>query len=339
MASTILSDAIVPSVFAPYVQELSLELSLLVRAGVVARNPQLDAFLVGGGQILDVPAWNDLDNTEANASSDAGTASVLNIGTLQSKAIRVNRNQAWGSMDLVSQLAGSDPMDAIARRVAAYWTRQQQAQALAIVKGLADNNASIINNISDAATDNNAAAEAANLVSADALLDTFQLLGDHKGSLTAIAMHSVVHTNLQKQNLIDFIPDSEGNVGFGTYLGKTVLVDDGMTTAADASLTEYDTIVFGAGALQLGVGSPRVGAEVERNALAGSGGGEEVLVSRQEGVLHPAGFTVTAAAVAATAANTSPSNADLSSTGTPFYEFTDATRRKVAPIAVLRSNG
>jgi len=337
MASTIISDVVVPSVFAPYVQELSLELSLLVRTGVIARSQQLDAFLSGGGQILDVPAWEDLSDTEPNISSDSGTATPLNIGSNQAKAVRVNQNQAWGSMDLSSQLAGSDPMDAIARRVAAYWTRAQQARLLATVKGLADNNASIVNDISDAGTDNNAAADAANLVSADAFLDTFQLLGDHKTNISAIAMHSVVHTNLQKQNLIDFIPDSEGNVGFGTYLGKTVLVDDGMITQADASLTEYYTIAFGAGAFQLGVGSPRVGAEVERNALAGSGGGEEILVSRTEYCLHPQGFTAVAANIPAN--NSSWSNSELEDTVAPAYEFVDATRRKAVPLAVLKSNG
>lgn len=336
MASTVINDVVVPEVFGPYVQELSLELSLLVRSGVIARNAQLDGFLAGGGQLLTIPAWNDLADTTPNISSDTGAdAAINNVTATEAVAARVNENQAWGAMDLSAQLAGSDPMDAIARRVAAYWVRAEQARLLATVKGLADNNASIVNDISDSGTDNNAAADAANLVSADAFLDTFQLLGDHKSNISAIAMHSVVHTNLQKQNLIDFIPDSNGNVGFGTYLGKTILVDDGMITQADAALTEYYTVCFGAGAFQMGVGSPRVAAEIDRNPLAAAGGGQEYLISRKESVLHPQGFTV----ANAPAVNSSFTLTQLEDTGTPAYEFVDATRRKAVPLAVLKSNG
>jgi hypothetical protein len=33
---------------------------------------------------------------------------------------------------------------------------------------------------------------------------------------------------MQKNNLIDFIPDAEGHINIPTFLGRRVIVDDGM---------------------------------------------------------------------------------------------------------------
>lgn len=335
MATTQIADVVVPEVFSAYTQELSTELSLLVRSGVIARNPALDAFLAGGGNFIQMPKWEDLSDTEANISGDSGTAGTEKIGSHKEIGIRHNRNQAWASMDLSAQLAGSDPMDAIARRVAAYWVRQEQLMVNSMIAGLIAGTASLLNDI--AAADNVDVA-AGNLATGSDFLDTFQLLGDHKSNVTAIALHSVVHTNLQKANLIDFIPESRADVGFGTYMGKTLLVDDGLTvddsrTAADTVTVQpmYTSVVFGPGAFQYGVGSPRVGTEIDRNPLQGNGGGEEFLVNRREFVLHPAGFSV----ALNVAAGESPTNAELAAS----TAYTLVGQRKQVPLAVLRSNG
>ena len=335
MATTQISDVVVPEVFSAYTQELSTELSLLVRSGVIVRNPALDGFLAGGGNFIQMPKWEDLADTEANISGDSGTAGTEKIGSHKEIAIRHNRNQAWAAMDLSAQLAGSDPMNAIARRVAAYWVRQEQLMVNAIISGLIADETALMNDIA-AADDTDAGAS--NLASGADFLDTFQLLGDHKANVTAIALHSVVHTNLQKANLIDFIPESRADVGFGTYMGKTLLVDDGLTVdnsrqMADTTTDQpmYTSVVFGPGAFQYGVGTPRVGTEIDRNVLAGNGGGEEVLVNRKEFVLHPAGFSV----ATNVAAGESPTNTELAVS----TAYTMVGQRKQIPLAVLRSNG
>lgn len=344
MATTQLSDVVVPEVFSAYTQELSTELSLLVRSGVIVRNPALDGFLAGGGDIIQMPKWEDLDDTEARVSSDDPSAvrPTEKIGTHREIAVRHNRNQAWGSMDLTAQLAGADPMDAIARRVAAYWVRQEQLMVNSIIAGLIADEASLMNDI---AADDDTDAVAANLATGADFLDTFQLLGDHKANVSAIALHSVVHTNLQKANLIDFIPESRADVGFGTYMGKTLLVDDGLTVdnsrqMADTTTNQpmYTSVVFGPGAFQYGVGSPRVATEIDRNALAGNGGGEEYMINRREFVLHPRGFSFDG-----TASNAFPrtggfaalQNSDLENSST----YTMVGQRKQIPLAILRSNG
>lgn len=335
MATTQIADVIVPDVFSAYTQQLSTELSLLVRSGVIARNPALDAFLSGGGNLIQMPVWEDLLDTEANVSGDSGAAIPEKAGSYKEIGIRHNRNQAWSAMDLASQLAGADPMAMVAGRVASYWVRQEQKMVNAILEGLILDEAGLINDIAAAV---NTDAVAANLATSSDILDTFQLLGDHKSDVTAIAVHSVVHTNLQKANLIDFIPDSRADVGFGTYMGRTLLVDDGLTVdparkKADTTTVQpmYTSVVFGPGAFQYGVGSPRVGTEIERNALNGNGGGEEILVNRREFVLHPKGFSV----ATNVAAGESPTNAELKVN----TAYTTVGQRKDIPLAILRSNG
>ena len=43
-----------------------------------------------------------------------------------------------------------------------------------------------------------------------AVLEAKQLMGDNAGGLRHLIMHSRVYTNLQLQNLIKFIPNSQG---------------------------------------------------------------------------------------------------------------------------------
>jgi hypothetical protein len=100
-------------------------------------------------------------------------------------------------------------------------------------------------------------------------------------------MHSIVYAKAQKNNLIDFIPDSTNAAAadIPIFLGRRVIVDDGMPNAAGV----FDTWIFGANATRWGVGNPKVPAEVERLPAQGNGGGGEELYSRIEWSMHPAG--------------------------------------------------
>jgi hypothetical protein len=63
---------------------------------------------------------------------------------------------------------------------------------------------------------------------AENFIDTTVLLGDAMGGLAMIAVHSITYARMQKNNLIDFIPDSEGRVNIPTFLGRRVIIDDAM---------------------------------------------------------------------------------------------------------------
>lgn len=118
-------------------------------------------------------------------------------------------------------------------------------------------------------------------------------------------MHSAVESELVKQDLIEYVPQSEQGKPIGYFLGKRVIVDDSMPFVTATGVSEV--YIFGQGAIALGNGThPNiVETEVARNALAFSG--EETLINRKVFVLHPRGVAWQEGGVA----NQFPTNAEL----------------------------
>jgi hypothetical protein len=305
---TQISDVVVPEVFTPYVQQLSEEKSRLIQAGVLTRDAQLDQAIAGGGLTFNVPSFKDLDNETERVSTDGpgpdytgGAApDPLKTGTSQEIAVRLSRNNSWSSADLTAALAGADPMASIGSRVANYWARRLQAAFVATMNGvIADN---VANDSSDYVNDVSGLSYTAGVTdfSAEAFLDAALTMGDSMEDLVAVMVHSVVYNRMQKNNLIDFIPDARGETMIPTFLGRQVVVDDGMPRTGNV----YDTWLFGFNAVALGVGSPKVPTEVKRDADAGNGGGADILFNRIEWTIHPRGHAYTG-----TSPNGGPSNA------------------------------
>jgi len=337
MAVTRLSDVIVPSVFVPYMLKETMVKSAIFNSGILRQDGQLSTFLSGGGQTVNVPFWNDLqDSTTANISSDdpAQAAVPDKITAAQDIAIRNNRNKAWSDADLVSELAGDDPMKRVGSRVAAWWAREFQRYLVSGLRGIFASNTA--NNGGDMqviiGTDATGAAAAAEKVSANAILDAAQTMGDASDVLDTIIMHSVVYTNLAKQNLIDFIPDSEGKVRFPSYLGYQVIKDDGCPAVAGTNRIMYWTFLIGKNAIGWAEVPPDVPVETFRHPEQGNGGGVEELWTRRQFCMHPYGIKWNSASMAG-----------RSPTDTELRNATNWTRvypeRKQVPMAVLQSNG
>ena len=291
-------DVVVPEIFTPYIQQLTEEKARIVQSGVLARDAFMDTLLAGGGLTFNVPSWRDLDNETDRVSTDTavddfagGTIrpSPLKTQTDQEIAVRLSRNNSWSAANLAAALAGSDPMDSIGSRVAFYWTRRLQAAFVATMNGVILDN--VANDSGDYENDISGGGfvDGVTNFSAEAFLDAAVTMGDSMEGLVAVMVHSVVFNRMQKNNLIDFIPDARGEVQIPTFLGREVIIDDGMPNTSNV----YDTWLFGMGALRLGVGSAKVPTEVEREAGGGNGGGQEILYSRQEWSIHPTGHAYT----------------------------------------------
>lgn len=313
---TAISDVIVPEIFNPYVQQLTEEKSRLITSGAIVRSPQLDDDLTGGGLTFNAPSFKDLDNDADNVSSDdadddftggSANSSPKKTGTSQEIAVRLSRNQSWSSADLTAALAGADPMDSIANRISDYWARRLQAAFVATMNGVfADNDAAPAGTEhvqGDLTNDISGGAYSAGVTdfSAEAFIDAAVTMGDSMGDLSMVCVHSIVYSRMQKNNLIDFIPDSEGRVTIPTFLGRVVIVDDGVPSPSSGI---YHTWLFGSGAIQLGMGAPKVPTETARKPDAGNGGGQEVLYNRTEWAIHPVGHKY-----AGSATKGGPSNA------------------------------
>lgn len=303
---TRLSDVIVPEVFNPYIQQITEEKSRLIQSGALVRDPQLDNELSGGGITFNTPSFKDLDNEEENVSGDeqddrftggSANSKPKKIGTSKEVSVRLSRNQSWSSADLASALIGTDPMDAIASRVGNYRALRLQKAFVATMKGIFADNAAAPASGEHVQNDlthdiKGSGYSTATAFSAPAFIDTAVTMGDSMEDLGMVMVHSIVYARMQKNNLIDFIPDATGKVMIPTFLGRTVIVDDGMPASGGV----YESWLFGAGALRLGMGNPKVPTETKRDPDSGNGGGSEILYNRWEWCIHPVGHAFIAAA-------------------------------------------
>lgn len=311
MSVTKLSDAIVPEVFAAYVIVRSVQLSALYRSGIIAPDAQVQALVAGAGKTFNLPFWSDLPDSDSNVAHDDPTQldTPDSIAAGQDVAVAHHRDRSWAWSDLVGTIAGSDPAKVIADGVAQYWARDDQRTLIASLTGVfADNAANDSGDmVLDVSNDLSSAITSAEKISGTVILTAKQTMGDAAGSLAAIAMHSVLHTELQKQNLIQYIPNDQANVGWGTYMGYSVIVDDGCPAVAGTNRIRYTSYLFGRGAIASGEGSVPMPSEVLRDPASNNGAGGERLWSRRRFILHPRGISFTSSSVAAV----SPTNAEL----------------------------
>ena len=337
MATTQLSDVIIPEVYADYQAVNSPEKTALYEGGIVVSDALLTQKANSGGQILDIPFWNDIDATdEPNVSSDNPATSATPSKITASKQIaRVSYlNNGWSSANLSGEIAGSDPMTRIAARTGTYWQRQWQRRLIRSALGAyADNAANDSSDMINAiAIEDGNAATSANLFSRTAFTTAAFTSGDHFDDYAAIAVHSIVYKRMLDNNDIDFIKDSEGNLTVPAYLGRRIIIDDQMPVAAGGtSGFKYTSVLFGAGAFGYGEGSPAVPVEVDSNPEQGNGAGIETLWERKTWLLHPFGFQFTSTTVA----GDSPTLAELALAA----NWDRVVDRKNIPLAFLVTNG
>lgn len=328
MATTQLSDIIKPDVFTAYLVQNAMEKTALVQSGVLVPNAVINDQLTAGSDAFSVPFWRDLGNDEANVVNDdpASLATPKKIQTGKQFIRKAFLHQSWSAMNLASELAGSDALARIQDRAVAYWNRQLQRRLVATLSGVLADNAA--NDSDDMILDITAAT--ANTFSPEAVIDAAGTLGDSMDTVTGIAMHSDLYRQALKADLIEFIQPSAGSMRMPTYRGLAVIVDDGMPKVSDgATGFKYTSVLFGAGAVGYGLTAPAIaeGTEVENIPGAGNGGGQQILHSRVNLAVHPAGF----AWVEGTLAGDSPTIAELGAAA----HWDRVVERKAVPMAFL----
>lgn len=296
-SQTRLSDVVVPSVFQRYMFKDTTTKTALFDSGILRQDPSLNAFLSGGGLTVSLPFWKDLDTTSPGIANDDETSVAVpgKVGTGTSVAIRNIRTRGWGAARLTAELAGEDPMARIRERVSNYWKRMFQQQLVSEIIGvMADNAANDSGDMRNViGTDVAGSPTDSQYISAEAILDTKQTMGDAGDNLAILIMHSVCYTRLQKANLIDFIPDSEGRVNFPTYLGYRVVIDDGVRVVQGTTNTArylYSTYLVGQGAFAWAESPVAVPVEIHNRPDQGNGMGLESMWTRRQYILHPYGF-------------------------------------------------
>lgn len=336
MATTRLSDIIDVEIFQDLPQINGPEKTEFFQSGLVTRNQMLDNMASQPGKSIELPYWNDLDGSEeVNYSSDnpASSATPAKITQGEQMARKAFVNKGWSATDLASELAmGGSAMDAIRAKTDMYFQRQWQRRLIAAVNGvMADNVANDDGDmVYDIASESVAGQSASTRFSRDAFIESAFTMGDRVDGVTAIAVHSSVAKQITKLNDAEDVRDSEGNLLYQAYLGRRIIVDDGLPAVAGTTDgIKYTSVLFGPGIFGYGEGAPEVPVEVDRNAQGADGGGIEELWVRHTWLLHPFGFQQVG-----TPAGTSFTQAELATAAV----WTRVLERKLVPMAFMVTN-
>ncbi|UCF13174.1 MAG: hypothetical protein JSW06_02675 [Thermoplasmatales archaeon] len=329
MASEVLriSDVVIPEIYEQYLIEESIYKNEFYRAGIITRQPRFDTLVGGGGEMFNIPFWQQLTGDPQAIQSNT-TIETKKTTTSKQVARRFMFGRGWSAEEIASALAGDSAMDAIESMVDDYWNRFFNGFTFSVVKGImADNidndSSDLVNDITTSGT-----VAAANRISLDAVIDTAKKKGDKMQDFTAIAMHSTVYARALKNDSIDFIPDSQEGKEIEKYMGMRVIVDDGLAPDTDGSNSEYWTVLFQPGALGYGESGNNITVvETDRNA----GKSEDLLYTRRQFTMHPRGWKWIDTSVA----GDMPTKSEVEEAGNWDRVF----EKKNCGVAVLISNG
>jgi hypothetical protein len=334
MTTVQIADIYNPLTFARGVQAAQIEKNAFIASGIAVSDAELASQASAGGNIGEIAFFNPLATGEPNYGNDvpADVSTPANIAGTKQIWRTAHRNKSWSTMDLARELALIDPLGAITGRIGHYWATDDQKRLIQSCLGvLADN---VANDGSDmlysVATDSADAVTDAERIEGDVILEAKQTMGDAASLLSVMAVHSRIWTRLQKQNLIDFTPPSEGNVGFASYLGFRLIVDDGLPAVAGAERITYTCMLFGAGAVLTAPAKVINPSEMERVPSAGNGSGQDIIHSRVANIMHPNGFGFLSGSVAGKSAT----YAELAAAA----NWNRVVDRKSIPLAFIKVN-
>ncbi len=251
-------------VFEKYLRTLpSTKENSLIKNGLFTNVNKYKAKFVDqtGGYAIEEPIKGRLGGDPVNYDGDTNIPKGSERTTFHQRKIAYGRAKAWGEYDFAADVSGTNFM-AEAQEVKDYWDEQRQGTVLAILKGIfgmtGGANGNFVSKHTYDISENDGTA--ANL-GADAMNRAAQkALGDHKAKLDIIFMHSVVSTNLEGLNLIDFLKYTDANgierdLTIGTFNGRLVIVDDEVQ-----ELTGYEEATSATtGALKVVSGDPSDG--------------------------------------------------------------------------------
>lgn len=304
--ATLRSDVIVPEVFSAYVDEAVTTRSAFINSGVIQPLDILNAD--EGGDYVNVPSWSANLSGDAEVLSDSTSLTPGKISAEKQICPVLHRGRSWEVRTLAALAAGSDPMQAIGRKVADYIAHQQQKDVFSILGGifgpLTSNTTGALKAL---AIDSNSTAVALN---PSKVAEARAALGDQGEKLSVIAMHSKTYYDLVERKAIDYVTAAEArqtplataedafggstamaytsDTGIPFYMGMRVIVSDDVNNNG----TQYASYLFTPGALASGTQMGLV-TEVDRDILALS----DAMSVHWHLLYHPLGMSYTSGGV------------------------------------------
>lgn len=339
-------------VFGKYVDTIPrVKQNALLKAGVFRTRNELKTMLAEqtGGNYITLPMYGRIDGDPVNYDG-ATDITRTSSKTYSQSMVVVGRAKGWEELDFSTDITGVDFLEKAAAQVSEYWDDVDQGILLSILKGIFGVTAGSFNtkNTYDA-TGNTASS---GKVAADTLNNAIQqAAGANKNIFTLAIMHSVVATNLENMQLLEYFKATDANgvqrdVGLATWNGRTVMIDDDVpveevaesSTGAKDGYTKYTTYLLGRNAFDYCDIGATVPYETDRDPA--SKGGKNMLYTRQRKLWAPYGFSFTKSSMA----SASPTNANLEAAGNWTLVNDGASAKsyintKAIPIARILSKG
>lgn len=306
-----------PEAFGSYVETLpNPNKDELVKSRVIVSDDTIKNLLSSqtGSYYGTIPFYGRIGGAAQNFDG-ATDITATSMETYEQSVVAIGRAAAWTEKDFSVEItAGVDFMSEVAKQVAEYWDDVDTGMILAILKGVfsmtGEANEKFVENHTYDIT-----GEVDNKVDATSLNTAIQKAsGDKRAKFSMVFMHSAVATNLENQNLLEFLKYTDANgiqraLPLATWNGRLVIVDDGMPSEVTEAGTKYTTYVFGEGAIRYADLGAKVPFEMGRDPA--KNGGMDTLYSRRRMCFAPYGISYTKASQA----SLSPTNAELENGG------------------------
>jgi len=294
---TQIAHTITPQIYQSYMREVTAELSDFVQSGIAVADSRVSENIDSGGLLVNMPFWNDLDGVDETLDDGVTPLTTGRIEASNDIAAVLYRGRGWQVNELAAVTSGDDPLGALMARIGAWWTRREQAVLISTLKGLFAEDGTLYDTHFLDGSDEN--------ISPELVLSTKQLLGDSSWKVNQMAIHSQTYTQLQKQNLIEYIPNARGEIVIPTYLNYRLTIDDGIPF--DKTTGVFTSYMFGAGSLGRNSGNPSKLTlfELDRDAARGN----DYVYTRRAITMHPYGCRWTDAE--RESGKVTPTNTDL----------------------------
>lgn len=261
MASTKLSDIIVPQVLGPMASAQISNYLDFEKTGVVVRDYN-NVSISDGGNFAEVPFYNQLDGSSADeVLTDTNSLTPDKITTGKDIGVVCHRGKAWGSRDLAAIVSGDDPQKEIAKQVGAYWGKRLRSAIISVLNGVFAASGPLGTGAANPHCLKVGVTTGTKLTFTSAYaLQAMNLIGDAMSDFDCIIMHSKVYTDLINANLVSWpYAYNPGNTSINTndpgkYLGvkDIIIADDVPVDATVPTYPIYTTYFAKKGSIYLG---------------------------------------------------------------------------------------
>ena len=284
---TQLIDIVTPEIYNQYMNNFTAEKSAFIQSGVAVADERVSKNITAGGLLVHMPFWNDLTGDDEVLGDGDKALTTGKITSSLDQAAVLYRGRGWAVNELAGVIAGDKPMDALMAKLGAYRLRREQQALIAVLNGLFAEKGAAEDAVAGPLNATHLNSKKTSSINAELILDTKQLLGDASEQLSVIVMHSAIKTSLQKQNLIENIPNARGEIVFQAFMGYRIVVDDGVPTFGTGTSTSYQTYLLRGGSFGRNSGNPAqlTTFETDRDSAKGN----DRIFTRWALTMHPYG--------------------------------------------------